>query len=166
MMPIFCSKQSIPQGIIKGKYHTVKLSPGGSFAPLCSPGTVYVWCCIHVAPYTCDAVYAWSHIRMEPYMHGAVYAWSCICMELYTCGASSLPLLPACSPCSLSIPGSLELSWGLRNPQLTPLASSLLPSIPACSPYSLSIHGPLGPSWSLRKPPAHSPCSQLAALAP
>ena len=49
--------------------------------------------------------YAWGRICMEPYTHGAIYAWGRICMELYTCVASSLPLLPACSPCSLSIPG-------------------------------------------------------------
>ena len=115
-------------------------------------------------------------------------------MEPYTCGTSSLPLLPACSPCSLSIPGSLELSWGLRKPlahspcfQLTTLtpsllpllpehpwtpgtslgpqeAPSLLPLLPACCPCSLSIPGSLELSWGLRKPPAHFPCPQLAPL--
>ena len=120
------------------------------------------------APYTRGAymhstVYAWCRIHVALYTHGAIYAWSCICMEPYTCGASSLPLLPACSPCSLSIPGSLELSWGLRKPpahsphfQLAPLApwaslghgTSLRPqeapsSLPACSPCSLSIPGSL-----------------------
>ena len=139
----------------------MKLSPGGSFAPLCSPGTlymrchirevpymhgavyarhricaalymrgtIYAWHHIHEVPYTHGAIYPRYHIHMEPYMHGAIYAWSRICMEPYTCSTSSLPLLPACSPCSLSIPGSLELSWGLRKPlahsphfQLTSLA--------------------------------------------
>ena len=94
----------------------------------CMHGAIYAWSCIHMEPYTHGAVYAWSHICMEPYTHGAVYAWSRIYMEPYTCGASSLPLLPACSPCSLSIPGSLKLSWGL-SPQLTPL-------LPARSPCS------------------------------
>ena len=100
-------------------------------------GAVYAWSHIHMEPYMHEAIYAWSRICMEPYMHGAVYAWSRICMKPYTCGASSLPLLPAYSPCSLSIPGSLELSWGLRKPpahfpcpQLPPLAPSLLPLLP------------------------------------
>ena len=133
------------------------------------------------------AIYAWSRICMEPYMHGAIYAWSHICMEPYTCGASSLPLLPTCSPCSLNIPGCLELSWGLRKPpahfpcsQLAPLAPSLLPLLPehpwvpgtslrpqetpssllpACSPCPLSISRP----WDLAKA---SGSSQLASLAP
>ena len=133
---------------------------------------------------------------MQPYMHGAAYAWSCMCMEPYTCGASSLPLLQACSPCSLSIPGSLELSWGLRKPpahspcfQLTPLAPSLLslfpehpwtpgnslgpqetpsslPLLTACCPCSLNIPGSLELSWGLRKPPAYFPCPQLAPFTP
>ena len=146
-----------PKGHAHKKYQAVKLSPGGSFAPLRSPGAVYVRCrirevpytrgtvyarCrihevpymrgaiyvrhhIHMVPYTCGAIYAWSRICMEPYMHGAVYAWSHILV------------VPACSPCSLSIPGSLELSWGLRKPpahsphfQLTPLSSSLPPLPP------------------------------------
>ena len=133
---------------------------------------------------------------MELYTHGSIYAWSRICMEPYTCGVSSLPLLPACSPCSLSISGSLELSWGLRKPpahslcfQLTTLtpsllpllpdhpwipgtslgpqeSPSLLPLLPACCPCSLSIPGSLELSWGLRKPPAHFPWPQLAPLAP
>ena len=92
---------------------------------------------IREAPYTRGAIYARRCIRAVPYTHGAVYTWSRICMEPYTCGASSLPLLPACSPCSLSIPGSLELSLGLRKPpahspcfQLTTLTPSLLPLLP------------------------------------
>ena len=88
-----------------------------------------------------------------------------------------LPLLPACSPRPLSIPGSLQYSWSLRKSPacsphsqlalLAPLAPSLLPLLPllpACSPQPLSILGSLEPSWNLRKPPAHSPCSQLALL--
>ena len=129
-------------------------------------GAVYTWSCICMEPYTHGAIYAWSHIRMEPYVHGAIYAWSRMCMEPYTCGASSLPLLPACFPCSLSIPGSLELSWGLRKSpahspcfQLTPLAPSLFPLLPHHSWTP-------GTPWSLRKLASHSPCSQLAALAP
>ena len=159
-------------------------------------GAVYAWSHIHMEPYTHGAIYTWSHICMEPYMHGAIYAWSHICMEPYTCGTSSLPLLPACSPCSLSIPGSLELSWGLRKPpahspcfQLTTLAPSLLPLLsehpctpgtslgpqeapsllpllPACCPCSLSIPGSLKLSWGLRKPSAHFPCPQLVPLTP
>ena len=73
-------------------------------------------------------------------------------------------------PHSLSIPGSLEPSWGLRKP-------------PACSPSPLSIpETSLGPQeapsslpllpgslktyWGLRKPPVCSPCSQLAPSLP
>ena len=149
-------------------------------------GAIYALSHICMEPYTHGAIYAWSCICMEPYMHGAVYAWSRICMEPYTCGASSLPLLPACSP---SIPGSLELSWGLRKPpahspcfQLTTLTPSLLPLLPgllgpqeapsflpllpACCPCSQSIPGSLQLSWGLRKPPAHFPCPQLAPLTP
>ena len=148
---------------------------------------------ICTVPYMHGAVYAWSCIHMEPYTHGAIYTWSHICMEPYTCGTSSLPLLPACSPCSLSIPGSLELSWGLRKPkanspcfQLTTLApsllpllpehpwtpgtslgpqeaSSLLPLLPACCPCSLSIPGFLKLFWGLRKPSAHFPCPQACS---
>ena len=150
-------------------------------------GAIYAWSRIHMEPYMHGAIYAWSHICMEPYTHGAIYAWSHICMEPYTCGASSLPLLPACSPCSLSIPRSMELSWGLRKPpahspcfQLTTLtpsllpllpehswipgtslepqeAPSILPLLPACCPCSLSIPGSLELSWGFRKPPAHFP---------
>ena len=162
-------------------------------------GVIYAWSRIHMEPYTHGAIYAWSHICMELYMHGAVYAWSHIRMELYMHGAVYLwceliPLFPACFPCSLSIPGSLELSWGLRKPpahspcfQLTTLAPSLLPLLPehpwipgtslgpqkalglllllpACCPCSLSIPGSLELSWGLRKPPAHFPCPQLAPL--
>ena len=47
---------------------------------------------------------------------------------------------PARSPCSQSMPGSLE--------------------------RAKCYTGSLEPSWSLRKPPARSPCSQLAPLAP
>ena len=91
-------------------------------------GAVYAWSCICMELYMHGSVYAWSHIRMEPYMHGAIYAWSCICMERYTCSASSLSLLPACSPCSLSIPGSLELSWGLWKPPAHSPCFQLAPS--------------------------------------
>ena len=143
-----------------------------------------------------STVYVQYCICMVPYTHGTVYAWSRIHMEPYTCSASSLPLLPACSPCFLSIPGSLELFWGLRKSpahspcfQLAPLAPSLLPLLPehiwipgtslepqeipssfpllpACCPCSLSIPGSLELSWGLRKPPAYSPCPQLTPLAP
>ena len=146
-------------------------------------GAIYPWSHIPMEPYTHGAIYPWSCICMEPYTHGAIYAWSFIRMEPYTCGASSLPLLPAYSPCSLSIPGSLELSWGLRKPpahspcfQLTLLTPSLLPLLlehpwipgtslrpqetpsslpllPTCCACSLSIPGSLELSWGLRKSP-------------
>ena len=124
--------------------------------------------------YTHGAIYAWSHICMEPYTHGAVYAWSCICMEPYMHGDfyawSHILVAPAHSPCSQLAPWAYLGPWNyhgaLESLQLTSLAPSLLPSLPACSPYSLSIPGSLGPPWSLRKLASHSPCSQLAALAP
>ena len=107
-------------------------------------------------PYMHGAIYTWSCIRMEPYTHGAVYAWSRICMEPYTCGASSLPLLPACSPCSLSIPGSLELSWGLRKPPAHSPCFQLAPSRSQLSPTShLSPASQLAPDHS-QLTPAHS----------
>ena len=145
-------------------------------------GAIYAWSCICMELYMHGAISTWSHICMEPYTHGAVYTWSRICMEPYTCGASSLPLLPACSPCPLSIPGSLELSWGLRKPpahspcfQLTTLAPSLLnllpehpwtpgtslrpqetsSSLPLLPEYPLVPGTSLTPSW-LQLPPARS----------
>ena len=120
----------------------MKLSPGGSFPPLRSPGAVYARCRIRKAPYTCGAVYAWSHICMKPYTHGAVYAWSHILVA------------PAHSPCSQLTPlapwaslGPWNFPGGLESPQLTPLTSSLLPFLPACSPCPLSISRP----WDLPK---------------
>ena len=117
-------------------------------------GAVYTQSRIHTEPYTHGGIYTRSRICMEAYMHGAIYTWSRICMEPYTCGASSLPLLPACSPCSL------ELSWGLRKPpahspcfQLTTLAPSLLsllpeyPWVPGTSLTAGSSSLQLAPSW-------------------
>ena len=85
------------------KYQAVKLSPGGSFAPLRSPSTLYVrrricmvsymqgtvnaWHSIRMAQYTHGTVYTWHSIRMVPYTHGAVYAWHRICMVPYMHGA-------------------------------------------------------------------------------
>ena len=145
-------------------------------------GAVYTWSHICMEPYTHGAVYAWSHIRMEPYMHGAIYLW-CQLTPLtssllpllsehpWTPGTSLepqkapslLPLLPACCPCSLSIPGSLELSWGLRKPpayfpcpQLAPLTPSLLPLLP---------EHPWVP-WNLPEASGNPQLTPLAPLAP
>ena len=92
-------------------------------------------------------------------------------MELYTCGASSIPLLPACCPCSLSIPGSLELSWGLRKPpvhfpcpQLAPLTPSLLPLLTEHPWIPRTSLKPQEIPSSLPSLPACSPCFQLAPL--
>ena len=67
---------------------------------------------------------------------------------------SSLPSLPVCSPCSQTIPGSLKPFWGLRKPQLTPLAprASLgLWNLPRASGSPqlapLTLRASLGP-WS------------------
>ena len=106
----------------ESKYQAVKLSPGGSFAPLRSPGAVYTRRRIREVPYTHGAVYARRRIRMEPYMHGAVYAWSHILV------------VPAHSPCSQLAPRASLGPWNfpgaLGSPKLTPLSSSLLPLPP------------------------------------
>ena len=91
-------------------------------------------------------------------------------------GVSRSPKLPAhfpcssCSPCPLSIPGSLEPSWGLRKPpacsscfQRAPLAPSLLPLAPE-HPWIPGTF--LVPQKVPSLLPAHSPCSQLAPLTP
>ena len=120
---------------------------------------------IHVALYTRGAIYVWCHIHVAPYMHGTIYECSNICMEPYMHGAVYLwHQLTSLAPWAYL--GPWNFPGALVSPQLTPLASSSLPLLPACSPYSLSICGPLGPPWGLRKFPAHSPCSQLAPLAP
>ena len=158
----------------------MKLSPGGSFAPLRSPSVVYVSRRLHVAPYTRGTVYAWRRICMELYTHGAVYARSRIRMEPYMHGAvyawSHILVVPAHSPCSqlasLAPWASLGLwnfSRALGSPQLTPLTSTLLPLLPACSPYfqlaPLALWASLGHGTSLRPQeapsslPACSPCS-------
>ena len=113
---------------VKNKYQAVKLSPGGSFAPLHSPGAVYARRRICTVPYTRGTIYARCHIRMAPYMHGAVYAWSHIRMEPYMHGAVYL--------------------WC----QLTPLVPSLLPLLPE---YPWVPGTSLTPSW-LQLPPACS----------
>ena len=97
---------------------------------------------------------------------------------------SCLPSLPAHYPHSLSIPGSLDPSWGLRklpacSPcfQLAPLApraslgpwnlpgasesSQLAPLTPSLLSLLPEYPGSLEPSWSLRKSPACSSHSQL-----
>ena len=58
---------------------------------------------------------------------------------------SSLPLLPACSSCSQSIPGSLEPSWSLRKPPAYSPCSQITPLAPRgfLDPWS-----ELGVSWS------------------
>ena len=107
------------------------------------------------------AVYTWHRICTAPYTHGAVYTWSHILVG---------PAHSLCSHLAVLAPWAYLGPWNfpgvLKSLQLTPLTPSLLPSLLACSPYSLSICGSLGPSWGLRKSPAHSPCSQLAPLAP
>ena len=77
-------------------------------------------------------------------------------LQLTPLASSSLPSLPACSPCSQSIPGSLER------------AGSELERAKCYtrSPCSQSIPGSLEPFWGLRKPQDRSPCFQLAPLAP
>ena len=105
---------------------------------------------------------------------------------------SLLPLLPACSPCSQRISGSLEPSWGLRKPpacspcsQLTPLApraslglwnlsgTSESPQLASLGPSSLPLAhraslGPLselGVSWSELEQDECYTNPQLAPLA-
>ena len=125
------------------KYQAVKLSPGGSFIPLCSPGAVYarrrirtapfkhgaVYARrrIHVVPYTHGTIYTRRRIHAAPYTHGTIYTWHCICMELYMHGA--------------------VYAW----------------SHICMEPYT---HGAVY-AWShILVVPAHSPCCQLAPLAP
>ena len=108
------------------EYEAVKLSPGGSFAPLHPPCAVYPRCRIRVASYMRGAVYAWSHILVVP--------------AHFPCSQLA-PLAPWASLGPWNFPGALG------SPQLTPLTSSLLPFLPACSPYSLSISRP----WDLPK---------------
>ena len=75
----------------------------------------------------------------HPWVPGT-FLWSQEATSLFPCSQ----LTPLASPHPLSIPGSLEPSWDLRKPQLTPLT-------PFCP-------GSLEPSWGLRKPPACYPC--------
>ena len=107
---------------------------------------------------------------------------------LASLATSLLPLLPACFPCSQSIPGSLKPSWASGSPQLAPLApkaflhpwnlpgasgssqlaplaTNSLPLLPAHSPCFQSIPGSLEPSWGLRKPQL-TPLAARASLGP
>ena len=83
------------------------------------------------------------------------------------------PLLPACSPCSQTIPGSLEPSCGLRQPpacspcsQLASLAPSLLPLLPEYPWVPGTFLEPQKAPSSLPLLPACFLHSQLAPVAP
>ena len=94
--------------------------------------------------------------------------------------SSSLPLLPAHSPCSQvaplaprSIPGSLELPWGLRKPpacspcfQLAPFAPSLLPLLPLLLEHPWVPETYLEPQEASRLLPLLPTCSPHSQLTP